>query len=217
MRKLLEKPLCRYTIPIIIFAILTEIENLFSSNLIFLIYGIKICLVGVTLAFFLRGRRKEIPGSFEWKAVLIGLFVFVIWVGPGLFIEGSSIPKFNPEHFNSFYLKSLAILVRVFGAVLIIPLMEELFWRSFLMRIFIRKNFMRVPLGTYHHFSFWMTALAFMFAHRQSEWLVAFIAAVIYGAYLIRSKNLWSCIVAHATTNLALSIYIIYFERWEFW
>jgi uncharacterized protein len=45
----------------------------------------------------------------------------------------------------------------------IAPVVEELFWRAWLMRWLINSDFRKVPLGTYAPLAFWITAILFAF------------------------------------------------------
>ena len=105
----------------------------------------------------------------------------------------------------------------MFGAVLIVPIMEELIWRSFLMRYLVKANFLTIPLGHYSHLSFWGTVIAFTLVHRPWEWPVAAATGILYGAYIVKRKNLIGCMLAHATTNLGLAVYVLITGSWHYW
>ena len=84
------------------------------------------------------------------------------------------------------------------------------------MRWLINPNFERVPLGSYSVVSFWLTAILFASEHGP-YWDVGLIAGVIYNCWMIRSKSVADCILMHAVTNLALSIYVIGTAQWQYW
>lgn len=105
--------------------------------------------------------------------------------------------------------------VRLAGAALVVPLMEELFWRSFLLRWLVRPDFRRVSLGTFTVQSFLIATVLFGLEHNL--WLSGLVAGVAYTALLYRSKNLWSCIVAHGVTNLALGVHVLVTQQWHWW
>jgi CAAX prenyl protease-like protein len=108
------------------------------------------------------------------------------------------------------------LALRFYGLVLMVPVMEEVFWRSFLLRFATDlDDFKRVPIGTFSTTAFFVSSAMFAAAH--SEWLVAFICAAAY-AYLYRvTRSLFACIVAHSVTNLALGIYILITGDWKYW
>jgi CAAX prenyl protease-like protein len=105
---------------------------------------------------------------------------------------------------------------RTVRAVLIVPVVEELFWRAWLMRWLIRTDFRSVPLGTYAPLAFWATAILFASEHGP-YWDVGLVTGVIYNACMIRSKSVADCILMHAVTNGALSAYVILNHQWQYW
>src|SRR6185295_18289620 len=97
----------------------------------------------------------------------------------------------------------LFILVRVLSSVVNVPILEELFWRGWLMRWLIDNDFTRVPLGKYTPLSFWMVALLFASEH-GSYWEVGLATGIIYNWWMVRTRNLADCMLAHAVTNALL-------------
>ena len=101
------------------------------------------------------------------------------------------------------------------GLAVVVPLMEEVFWRGFLIRYLVNDDFESVPQGTYTPLSFWVVVLLFTLAH--PELLAAAIWCAGINLVLYRTKNLWACIVAHAVTNLLLGVYILASGAWVLW
>jgi uncharacterized protein len=161
-----------------------------------------------------------------WPAsVGIGIAVFLLWIAPDVLIPGyrqssffsnsiigqahSSIP---PAQLHSAWF----LIWRTVRAVVIVPVLEELFWRAWLMRWLINTDFVRVPLGAYTPFAFWLTAILFASEHGP-YWDVGLVAGVIYNWWMIRSRSVADCIVAHAMTNAALSGYVLASAQWQYW
>jgi hypothetical protein len=105
--------------------------------------------------------------------------------------------------------------VRLLGSSLVVPVMEELFWRSFLRRYLINPDFRSIPMGAFTWFSFVGTAVLFGLEHHRV--LVGVIAGVLYGLLLVYQKNLKGVVLAHGVTNLGLGIYIMVTRNWMFW
>ena len=97
----------------------------------------------------------------------------------------------------------------------IVPVMEELFWRSFLMRYLINQDFRSVPMGAFTWFSFMGVAILFGLEHHRV--IVGIIAGLLYNLLLIRQKKLKGAILAHGVTNLGLGIYVLLTGSWMFW
>ena len=158
-------------------------------------------------------------------SVGIGVLVFAIWIAPDLLIPGyrnsvlfsNSIIGQTHSSLPVAALHDPAILAwRTIRAVVIVPIVEELFWRAWLMRWLINTDFRSVPLGTYSPLAFWTTAILFASEHGP-YWDVGLITGVIYNLWMIRSKSVADCILMHAVTNGVLSAYVIVGGQWQYW
>jgi CAAX prenyl protease-like protein len=158
-------------------------------------------------------------------SVLLGIAVFAIWVGPDQLIPGyRQFPLFS----NSLIGRAVAtttdkqkhdtvfLLFRVLVSVTAVPILEELFWRGFLMRWLIDRNFLSIPLGAWSAESFWIVAILFASEHGP-YWEVGLITGVIYNWWMLRRRNLWDCIIAHAVTNACLAAFVIAGNQWRYW
>jgi hypothetical protein len=157
--------------------------------------------------------------------VAVGVAVFLIWIAPDRLIPGyrttslfsnavvghlrSSIP-------SSALLSPWVLFWRTARAVVIVPVIEELFWRGWLMRWIIDREFNRVPLGTYAAGAFWITAVLFASEHGPF-WDVGLIAGIAYNGWMVRTRSLGDCMLAHAITNGLLSWYVIATAQWQYW
>jgi CAAX prenyl protease-like protein len=158
-------------------------------------------------------------------SLLIGIAVFAIWIAPDLLFSGyrnhwlfqnsltGQIKSSLPEEMRS---NMLVLIARAIRAILIVPIIEELFWRAWLMRWLINSDFRQVPLGTYSGQSMVLTAVLFASEHGP-YWEVGLIAGFIYNWLMVRTKSLGDCILAHAVTNGALSAYVVASGQWQYW
>ena len=187
-------------------------------------YPIRAVVVLAVILVFSRHMIPWVPGR-VFASVTVGLAVFAIWIGPDLLWPGlrdhwlfhnslmgsasSSLPadlKFNP----------IFIAFRVFGSVGLVPIVEELFWRGWLMRWLVKPNFRGISLGTYTPSAFWITAILFASEH-GSFWEVGLLSGIVYNWWLIRTRNLADCILAHAVTNGCLAVYVLGWDKWQYW
>lgn len=150
-------------------------------------------------------------------AIAIGLLVYAAWVRMDWSWarqgDGSAA---GYEPFRSGTEMGMILAgIRVFGASVVVPIMEELFWRSFLIRYLISSKFESVALGTFTIFSFAATVVLFGLEH--DLWLAGMMAGVAYTGLLYYTKRLWPCILAHAVTNLALGIHVLMTGEWRWW
>jgi len=220
LHELQEKAWFPYVLPFALFLLFTEPARFFPS-LVPLLYIAKTILVG-GLLWYWRARYKEdfsvrlSPG--DWlTALACGLLVLVIWIAPEhYFYKLGGGTGFDPYALADSQGGAIGLIaIRLIGASLVVPVMEELFWRSFLMRYLVNPDFRIVPVGTFSWFSFLGVAVLFGLEHHRI--IVGIIAGLIYGLLLIWQKNLKGVIVAHAVTNLGLGIYVVATGNWLFW
>jgi CAAX prenyl protease-like protein len=181
----------------------------------------------VSLAAILAFSARPLAGgpSKPLLSVGVGLMVFVLWIGPDVIwpswhhmilfdnpIMGHPAGNTPPaSRYDPVFL-----LFRVLVSVVAVPILEELFWRGWLMRWLINNDFERVPLGAYSPVAFWGVALLFASEH-GSFWDVGLLAGIVYNVLMIRTRNLWDCILAHAVTNGALAAYVVLAGQWQYW
>jgi CAAX prenyl protease-like protein len=186
-----------------------------------LAYTAKVVIVGL-LAWWYRSTWRDLKpfpsaGSLA-LATLCGLVVTGIWVGlDGLY---PSLP-FSSQRVG-FDPTSLAtgprwgfIVVRMMGLAILVPVIEELFWRSFLIRWLIDQDFQRVPIGRVTPLAALVTSVLFAVAH--PEWLPALLTGFLWAWLLWQTKSLAACVLSHVVANLALGIYVIASGHWKFW
>ncbi len=159
-------------------------------------------------------------------SILLGLAVFVIWIGPDLIsldwhrfilfnngIVGHPAGNTPPASRND----PVFLFFRIAISVIAVPILEELFWRGWLMRWLIDSNdFTRVPLGAYTPLAFWLVAVLFASEH-GSFWDVGLLTGIIFNWWMVRTRNLWDCIIMHAVTNAALAAYVVLCGQWQYW
>lgn len=185
------------------------------------LYPVKAFSVAFVL-YLLRSDYSEL----RWRELLnlptaaasigAGVITFVLWINVGttLPLVGPS-PGFNPMLLPEGTGRLLLTATRVAGAVLVVPVMEELFWRSFLLRYLIRADFLSVTMGTFTWASFLITTLLFGLEHHF--FVAGMLAGAIFSFVLYRTRSLAQCILAHAVANLALAVHVLSTGNWHFW
>lgn len=140
-----KRPYIPYIVPFVIFGIGIYVGPLFNISRA-LIYPINTVLVAASLIYFWNFYKQEIRFSFSWLPVISGVVVFFIWVLPEGLYPHIGHSELNPYELASGYGVYFVMTFRLIGAVLVVPLMEELFWRSFALRFAIQSDFKSVPL-----------------------------------------------------------------------
>lgn len=183
------------------------------------LYAVKIAAV-VALLLALRKTYVELraPAAVkprDWVLALVaGVVVFVLWIS----LDADWMIVGTPAGFDPGGADGIEwglVAVRLAGAALVVPVMEELFWRSFLMRWLARQDFLAVEPARVGIYAFVVTAVVFAFEHNQ--WLAGLVAGAAYNWLYMRSGNLWTAILAHAVTNAALGIWIVATGNWHYW
>ena len=204
-----------YVTPFLVFAGFTYLVPVFSLSKA-LVCPARTLSVAALLLFYWPRVKHEIKVCLDLNAVMAGIAVFILWVGLEDFY-----PKIGPESgFNPFDLAQgpygyILMASQLFGAVLVVPVMEELFWRSFALRFLINTNFTRYALGTFTWFSYIFVSIAFGLEHQR--WLPGIFSGLIYAMLLYQKKNLFSPILAHGVFNCLLCVYVIVNNEWGFW
>ena len=182
------------------------------------IYPIQTILGGALLIWFGREYQLRRPRQIAF-ASLAGAIVFLLWISPQQFLGfGPRLNGFNPDIFSN--LPSLywsTVMFRFLRLVVVVPFVEEIFWRGFLLRYLIDDNFERVAFGTFSWLSFSIVTLGFVFSHSAADWPAALVTGIIYNGVAYRTKSLSSCVLTHAITNLVLGVWIMKTQQWGFW
>jgi len=149
-------------------------------------------------------------------SLLTGLLIFILWINMDWTLGSQSAPAgFNPAVFETEQAKWLMIFVRIAGAVIIVPIMEELFWRSFLLRYLIDSNFTLVEIGRFSLFSFVSVTLLFGLEHHYL--FAGIMAGVIFNGIYYYTRSIAQCILSHAMANFCLAVYVLCTDNWSFW
>ena len=220
IKDLIEKPWSPYVLPFVLFLLLTEPARFFPS-LVPALYVTKTVIVGAVLWAWRHKYAEDFSLGLSFGgflvAALCGLLVLVLWIAPeGYFYQFAPGDGFNPYAMTGSKGAAIGLIaVRLIGASLVVPIMEELFWRSFLMRYLVDVNFRSVGMGAFTWLSFLGVAILFGLEHHRI--VVGVIAGLLYGLLLVYQKNLRGVAVAHGITNFGLGIYVVITGNWAFW
>ncbi len=194
-------------------------------------YAMKIIIVPMLLYWAwkwyvpITGPKKPL-GSILYGIVfgLAGLVIWCVLLAPFIDIKGEAWADFD-------------FFLRAFSAVLIVPLFEEIFIRGYILRTALqwdinRQTMDKIPAfnetldnnsindvkpGAWSVMAIAISSIAFAAGHMPVEWLAAMAYSILISVLWIIRKDLLSCIIAHAVTNLTLAIYVYYSGNWGFW
>lgn len=188
---------------------------------LFYLYPLKVLAVALVLfrfrANYSEFNLKDLAGAGTSATIcLIGVATCVLWVAMDWTSPLNAAPRgFVPTLLPEGPVRVIMTLLRVGGAVLVVPLMEELFWRSFLLRYLLNAQFETVPIGSFSWGSFIATTVLFGLEHHLI--IAGMAAGAIYTLILYRTRSIAQCVLAHAVTNLSLAGYVLWTGKWSFW
>lgn len=222
-----QQPLWIRVLPFVGFLMLTSLQGSFGESSIYWVYVLK-TVVGCFLLAFMWPKVAEMRWSCSPEAIAVGFLCFIVWVGLDGFYprldevfdsNRASEPDgyWNPLAFfeASPSIAWLVIGVRILGSALIVPPLEEVFYRSTVYRYIIDPKIESVGLGQFHGKAFLGTCLLFGLVHQ--EWLAGVICGIAFQWLVLRKQRLGDAISAHAITNLLLGLSVVGTKSWRFW
>lgn len=206
-------------LPFAVFVLLTAAQGQLGPSSRYWVYLLK-TLVGVWLIWESRPFVQEMRWKFSWESVVVGVAIAATWVGlDGLYPRLAKVETlWNPvQQFGSgsaaawFY-----VAVRIIGSSVVVPPLEEVFYRSFLYRYFVRINFLTMPLRQFHALSFVVTSAIFGLMH-PDRWVAGILCGLAYQGLTLRKNRLGDAMTAHGITNFLLGLWVIWKGDWSFW
>jgi uncharacterized protein len=169
-----------------------------------------------------------------WLGIIAGAIALAVWVAPQqwpadrdpikLTLFGTTlldtenrVGGFDLWFFGGGTPYKWNLTFRLIRLVIVVPLLEELFWRGFLLRHLMHDPFDKIPFGTRSWSAFLWVAGLFAVAHLGPDFFPALITGALYNAVAFTTRSIGACVIAHAVTNLLLGLYIFKTQQWGFW
>jgi hypothetical protein len=187
-------------------------------------YIIKTFAAALLIILFWK-RYTPIRWNYWWLGILLGIVGVVQWIGMErlLLHYFPNYPRVGGTPFDPHEAFKYAgnmwtfIAIRWAGAALVVPFMEELFWRDFLWRtIAAPADFKLAKLGEWDR-GVPLLIVTLVFCSVHVEWMTAIVWGLMIGALLILTRSLGACIIMHAVTNFLLGAYVLWTNDWKFW
>jgi exosortase E/protease (VPEID-CTERM system) len=181
------------------------------------LYPLRVLAVAGVLALCWR-HYTDWQWSWSWTAVAIGAAVFVLWLALEPAFSANTAPAAPPAALaqGPTAWAALWLLFRVLGAVLTVPLAEELAFRGYLIRRVTATDFQAVPPGRFSWLGFLVSSVLFGILH-PGRWLAGTGAGMAYALALRRRGQVADAFLAHATTNALLAAYVLTTGSWSLW
>ncbi len=213
-----------FALYIVFLALTPQVQKLLTGwdayGFLHWLYAVQIGTVAIALTVFARSYSELFAvatvRAYDWLlAVAVGIVVFIVWINLDLsWATLGETQRFVPARVDG-TLDWALITVRIFGAAVVVPIMEELFWRSFILRWIDRSDFLQLAPTMVSLRALFISSLLFGLEHNL--WFAGLIAGLAYAWLYVRSDNLWVPIAAHALTNLLLGLWVVQTGHWEFW
>ena len=211
-----------YIIPMATFLVLTAAGGHWPTLYPYF-YVARAAIVAVLLVTFWKHYTK-VRWDYWWLGLIVGVIGIFQWVPMQLWLQNhtswfpAAKDPFDPtKAFASPTIMWMFIIIRTASATLVVPVMEELFWRDYLWRYILAPNdFKLASVGEWAWAPFLIVSGAFATVH-GNWWLTAIVWALMIGGLLVYTRSIGACIIAHGTTNLLLAVYVLLWKDWGFW
>jgi uncharacterized protein len=112
-----------------------------------------------------------------------------------------------------------SLVMRFIRAAIVVALVEEIFWRGFLMRFICdwEGDYWKQPFGRHRWLSYAIVTGLFIAAHASEDYAGAFIYGTLTYLLCVWSKNLGACVIMHGTANLLMGLYIMKTGNYGLW
>jgi len=218
LKRFRSSPVLVRVVPFAVFALLTMVQGRFGETSQYWVYALK-TIVGAALIWMVHRQIQEMRWKISWEAVLAGIVVFAAWVGlDGLYpLIADRSASFNPlkTYGQDSILAWAFVATRLLGSSLVVPPLEEVFYRSFLYRFIMRTDFLSVTLARFDLKAFLLAGVVFGLGHY--EWLPGILCAFVYQALVCRKGRLGDAMTAHAITNFLLGLWVVGADAYRFW
>ncbi|HYO24193.1 MAG TPA: CPBP family glutamic-type intramembrane protease [Lacipirellulaceae bacterium] len=194
-----------------------------------IVYSLKIGFTLLAMLVVLPGYRA-FPFRVHAIAWLVGAVGAVVWIGLcklhlepklleplglGKFLDFVRRPGFdpltqikdNPQWAYGF------LAIRFFGLVLVISVVEEFFLRGFLMRYVMDIDWHLIPFAVVNRLAL-IVGTAFPMLMHPGELFAAAAWFSLITWLMLRTKNIWDCVIAHAVTNLLMALWDVWSGDW---
>jgi len=178
------------------------------------LYPIRIVATVATL-LYLRALYAQWDWSWSWDSVAIGAAAFIVWIALARLTPGDDAAL--PAGLASLGTSEAAVWIgfRVFGSVFIVPLVEEMAFRGYLLRRLAASDFTAPEARRFTWTSFLFSSVAFGLLH--GRWLAGTLAGMAYALAVYRRGKLGDAVVAHMITNGLIAVSVLAAGAWSLW
>ncbi len=209
-----SNPAAIYLAPMLTIVAAAMVTQAFSAGFDFL-YPLRVMAVTAVLFYCRPQLLKAIRFTISWQAIALGVLIFAAWIAivPAdhpADAQFASVLATMPRPVATFWMA-----FRIIGAIITVPIAEELAFRGYALRKLISADFEFVPLGTFTWLSFAASSILFGVLH--GNWVAGTVAGGGFAIALYRRGALVDAVFAHATANALLAAYVLATRSWSLW
>lgn len=179
------------------------------------LYPIPIAVGSIAIAMQWGRIKTTFDQHLSWLAIAAGVAVYVFWITlVPRDDERESMLRATLQHAPTWAAVGW-IFVRVIGSSVVVPIVEEIAFRGGVMSLLQHwlGRYMRAPLVTMTALT--LTSIGFGLMHGAV--LAGIIAGMFYGVVALHRHKLGDAIIAHAVTNLLISLHVFVLDDWSLW
>jgi len=179
------------------------------------LYPVRLVALGAVL-WACRQTYASLNWTPSWVGCAIGIAAFALWMA--LLPTGMTGKEEWPAALQSTgpVAATAWLVARTFGYVIAVPLAEELVFRGYLTRRFWRPDADATSLGTFTLGGLVFSSAIFGAFHGQL-WLAGMLAGMLFAFALYRRRSIGDAVLAHATTNGLIALYVFITGQWSVW
>jgi exosortase E/protease (VPEID-CTERM system) len=212
-RTLATGPATRYLAPLMVLLGSGLVTGLFTSGFD-LYYPVRTVAAAAAVWYFWRHLRPlALLSGLSWQPFAIGVLVYAFWTalepaagGPGALAFARGLTAMPAG------LSVAWLFFRVAGSVLVVPAVEELAFRGYLLR--------RLSQGASSGLRFsWLPFLlsSALFAAMHGRWLAGFLAGACYAWSMYRRDRVFDAFISHAVTNGLIACEVLLLGHYRLW
>jgi len=244
-QRIVQSKRAAFIAPLVVFMLLTELARSLKIDNAELPWHVRApelwvyplqCVICLAFLFIWRRHYRFSPWNHNRAivgAIALAIVGISVWILPSVLFEWGGLKGeqwrwlgiverkdgFDPNAGGERFFE-LVVGLRFLRLVVVVPLVEEIFWRGFLMRALIDRpaqSFDEVPFGTFGWRSVIVTTVLFAAVHQPVDWVPALVFGCLMAWLTVRCKSLGACVLMHALANLILGIYVMKSELWGLW
>jgi exosortase E/protease (VPEID-CTERM system) len=207
-------PAVAYLAPLLATLAAAMVTGMFSAGFD-LLYPLRV-IIALGVLWYFRKSYKKARLAWSWIAILIGVGTSAMWLILARLSPNAQtgIPEGIAGLSTSWAI--IWIIFKVVGYVGTTPVVEELAFRGYLLRRLVSTEFTDVQVSRITMFAVVLSSVLFGAMHGRN-WLPGILAGMLYAWAYHRRGQIGNAMLAHATTNALIALYVLISGDWSKW